>query len=71
MAKSADDWRQIIRSEYLEFPDLRLTRSEIQRMWMLDDATCDALLKEFVEERFLRVTRDRRYTRVDVGLESI
>ena len=70
MASAAKSWLQIIRSEYLEFPDLRLSRSEIKRMWTLDDATCDALLNALVKERFLRLTRDRRYMRVDVGPDS-
>ena len=71
MQTTATDWLQIIRGEYLELPDLRLTRSQVKRMWKLDDRTCDALLDALVQARFLRLTRDQRYIRMDVGVDSV
>jgi hypothetical protein len=38
------DWLQIIQGEYLEMPGLQLTKPQVQRLWGLDPATCDALL---------------------------
>jgi hypothetical protein len=32
---------EIIRSEYLELPGLSLTKIQAQRLWGLDQATCD------------------------------
>ena len=66
-----NDWLQIIRGEYLEIPDLALTRAEIQRMWSLDDMTCDALLGALVQAQFLRFTRSKRYIRAGGGHEGI
>lgn len=62
------DWLQIIRGEYLEIPDMALTRAEIQRMWSLDDMTCDALLDALVQAHFLRLTRRNRYVHTGCGI---
>ena len=59
------DWLQLIRAEYLEIPGLRLTRDQVQRLWGLDEATCDALLEALVEDGFLRRTRTEAYIRCD------
>jgi len=64
------DWLQIIRGEYLEIPDLALTRAEVRRMWNMDDMTCDALLDALVQARFLRFTRNKRYIRAGGGNEG-
>jgi hypothetical protein len=64
------DWLQIIRGEYLEIPDLALTRAEARRMWSMDDMTCDALLDALVQARFLRFTRNKRYIRAGSGNEG-
>jgi hypothetical protein len=59
------DWIQLIRAEYLEIPGLHLTRNQVQRLWGLDDLTCDALLETLVDLRFLRRTRTGAYIRAD------
>jgi hypothetical protein len=41
---SVAHWLQIIRGEFQEVPGLHLTRPQVQRLWDLDAATCDALL---------------------------
>jgi len=64
---NVSEWLQIIKAEYLEMPDLALTRAEIRRMWSMDDMTCDALLDALVQARFLRLTRNRHYIRAGGG----
>jgi hypothetical protein len=59
------DWIRLIRAEYLEIPGLHLTRNQVQRLWGLDDLTCDALLEALVDVRFLRRTRTGAYIRAD------
>jgi hypothetical protein len=55
------DWLRLVRAEYLEIPGLHLTRRQVQRLWGLDDTTCDALLQTLVETRFLRCTQADAY----------
>ena len=59
------DWIHLIRAEYLEIPGLHLTRNQVQRLWGLDDLTCDALLEALVDVRFLRRTRTGAYIKAD------
>ena len=59
------DWIHLIRAEYLEIPGLHLTRQQVQRLWGLDDVTCDALLEALIDGRFLRRTRTGAYIRAD------
>lgn len=54
-----------IRAEYLESPGLRLTASQVQRMWRLDAVQCEAILTALVDARFLRRTRDGEFVRFD------
>jgi len=42
---NVDDWLPIIRAEYMEFPDMQLTRAQVQRLWNLDEATCSAVIE--------------------------
>ena len=53
-----------IRGEYLESPGLRLTATQIQRMWSLDAVLCDAVLTALIDARFLRRTRDGEFVRI-------
>ena len=59
------DWIHLIRAEYLEIPGLHLTRNQVQRLWGLDDLTCDALLGALVDVRFLRRTSTGAYVKAD------
>ena len=63
----AVNWLQIVRSEYLEIPGLRLTRPQIQRLWGLDAARCEAVIEALTEARFL-LFRDGHYVRADVAV---
>ena len=57
----------IIRAAYLHSPDLRLTKTEVERLWGLDTLMCDALLDALVDVRFLRRTHAGVYLRADTG----
>jgi len=59
------DWLQLIRGEFLEIPGLHLTRSQVQRLWGLDDVTCDEVVRTLVNARFLRRTLSDAYVRAD------
>jgi DNA-binding IclR family transcriptional regulator len=54
---------QRVRGEYFEMPGLRLTSAQASRLWGLDTATCQRLLRMLVESRFLARTPDGRYYR--------
>lgn len=50
-----------IRSEYREMPGLRLTPSQVRRLWNLDATTCATALARLLEEHFLSRTHDGSY----------
>jgi hypothetical protein len=56
-----EDWLRLIRGEYLEMPGLQLTKRQMQRMWGIDELTCDALVDTLQRSRFLRVTSTGGY----------
>jgi hypothetical protein len=60
-----ENWVRLLRGEYLEIPGLYLTRAQIQRLWDLDDVTCDAVIETLVDTRFLRQSPAGAYMRVD------
>jgi hypothetical protein len=60
---------RLIRAEYRESPGLRLSRAQVERLWHLDRATCDAVLEALLAARFLRCTREGHYVRADRGDE--
>jgi hypothetical protein len=51
-----------IRCEFIEMPGLRLRIEQAQRLWNLDRALCENVLRSLVETNFLRQYRDG-YTR--------
>ena len=59
------EWLSIVRGEFMEVPGLRLTRGEFQRMWGLDNPTCDALIGQLEDSRFLRRTAQGAYVRAE------
>ena len=59
------DWLPVVRGEYLEFPGLCLTKGQVQRLWSLDPSTCEALLDELVDVRFLWRKQNGAYARVE------
>lgn len=54
-----------IRGEFLEMPGLRLTSAQAQRLWALDQHTCEAVLHMLVGSRFLSRTRDGAFVRAE------
>jgi hypothetical protein len=60
-----DFWIQLVRGEYLEIPGLSLTRTQLQRLWGLDDVLCDAILDSLIESHFLERTRNGGFVRVE------
>jgi hypothetical protein len=61
------DWARLVRAEYAEMPGLKLTERQIQRLWCLDAALCDAVIVSLLAGRFLKQTRDDAYVRFDRG----
>ncbi len=55
-----------IRSEYCEMPGLKLTLRQAQRLWALDERTCESLLDSLVHDGFLIHSRDGSYVRQEV-----
>jgi len=53
-----------IQGEYHEMPGLKLTESQAQRLWGLDDRTCALVLTALVEQQFLRRTPAGTYLRM-------
>jgi hypothetical protein len=64
VAASHAAWIALIRSEYREMPDLRLTPRQMQRMWGLDAETCAAVLERLTAEKALRLTASGAYAAV-------
>lgn len=64
---SVGDWLNIVQAEYLEIPGLHLTRQQVQRLWGLDSATCQALLEALEAAKFLKRTRRDGYVRADAS----
>jgi len=54
-------WR--IRVEYIEMPDLKLTRAQARRLWNLTQEACDVALAILVRTGFLGQTTDGKYLR--------
>jgi hypothetical protein len=50
--------RARVQQEFEAFPGLRLTRWQAARLWNLDFAECDLLLKRLVAARVLRETAE-------------
>ena len=62
---AVDDVLRRVQCEFLEMPGLRLTAAQARRLWNLEEAACDLLLRALVDAKFLFETRDGAYMRVD------
>jgi hypothetical protein len=58
------EWISRVRAEYLEMPDLTLTRWQMRRFWLLDASLCDAVVDALVASGFLWRRSDDTYARV-------
>ena len=56
-----------IRVEYIEMPDMTLTRVQARRLWNLSQEVCDAALATLVRTGFLWRTNDGQFLRRDLG----
>jgi hypothetical protein len=52
-SEELDDVTMLIRMEYLEMPDLKLTLSQAKRLWNLPADRCAGALRTLVEMGFL------------------
>ena len=63
--RASEEILRRVQGEYLEMPGLRLTSAQARRLWGLDALSCDALLIELVNAKFLFRTRDGAFMRVE------
>jgi hypothetical protein len=56
--------------EWLEMPQLRLTRRQAQRLWAVSPDVCDAALAALTRQGFLVPQADGTYTRRGVARPS-
>jgi hypothetical protein len=56
-----------IRAEFIEMPGLDLTPAQAQRLWGLDQLTCEYLCNRLLEDGFLSRTSRGTYVRHDGG----
>lgn len=54
-------WLELIRAEYREMPGLSLNKAQMQRLWGLDAAICDALVDALVAAGVLRRSTNGGY----------
>ena len=55
-----------VRSEFIEMPGLRLRIDQAQRLWNLDRAMCESVLRSLVEAKFLRCFENDLYVRLSI-----
>ena len=51
---------QIVRAEFLEMPEMRLTVPQMRRLWHLDDEVCDQVTQHLIDDGFLAEDEERR-----------
>lgn len=61
--KQIDDAVELIRMEYSELPELKLTFWQAQRLWCLSTDLCERALTALTESQFLARTVDGAYVR--------
>lgn len=63
---SLDVCARSVRAEYLEDPGLSLTPRQMQRLWNLDAATCEAVLQSLLAAGFLERRSNDTFVHTDV-----
>jgi hypothetical protein len=61
------DWLRLVRAEHKERPDLRLTHSEVPRLWGIDSSTAGEGLAALMSTGVLRKTARGAYVRSNAG----
>jgi hypothetical protein len=51
-----NDSLHLVQAEYLEMPGLGLTKAQVRRLCGLEDRTCDVVLEQLTDMRFLKRT---------------
>ena len=62
---SLDVCARNVRAEYLEDPGLSLTPRQMQRLWNLDAATCEAVLQSLLAAGFLERRSNDTFVHTD------
>jgi len=62
---SLEDLASRVRQEYAALPGLRLTESQVRRLWDMDQMASRDVLNHLVEHRFLTLTHAGHYVRAD------
>jgi hypothetical protein len=60
-----------IQTEYVEMPQLKLTKRQVQRLWSLPSEVCEAALTVLIREEFLVQSSDGTYVRHRVSRSKI
>ena len=65
--RTTDEVLRRVQGEFMEMPGLRLTEAQARRLWGLDQASCDALLKILVDAKFLVRTASGAFMRAETA----
>lgn len=65
--RASDEVLRRVQGEFMEMPGLRLTEAQARRLWGLDEASCDALLRALVDAKFLFRTDNGAFMRVETA----
>ena len=65
--RANDEVLRRVQGEFMEMPGLRLTEAQARRLWGLDEASCDALLRALVDANFLFRTHNGAFMRVETA----
>ena len=60
MQTHVTDWLRLVQAEYQEMPGMNLTKPQVQRLWGLDEITCNEVFGRLEADHFLRRTPTRR-----------
>jgi hypothetical protein len=63
LLKQIQEAIELIRMEYAEMPDMKLTFGQAQRLWSLSTEICERALDDLTRSGFLARTRDGSYVR--------
>ena len=63
---SVDAWLPLVKAEFNEMPGMHLTKPQIQRLFGLNQETCDAVVNALEQAEFLRCTENHAFVRADL-----
>ena len=71
--QTVDEAMALMKMEYLEMPELKLTFVQARRLWNLSADVCESALGSLVRSKFLVITREGSYLRrslPSIGLDQ-